>query len=253
MFSILPRAIRRDHSRRACLNGFALLACLFGVCTLVSRPGMAMSNSLTIKHVGQDFAVDDLDNAAWGHASETAVTRYWSGKIAPDGRRFEATLLWSDSALYVRFVARSGEPLVVSEKPDLNKKVIGLWDRDVCEIFIAPNKNERNKYFEFEIAPTGEWVDLGIEVTATKRLTDWDYASAMQSAAKIEKDKVVMVIKLEWKAFGKTPKAGDVWLGNLFRCVGKDPTRGYLAWQPTKTKEPSFHVPKAFGEFHFAA
>src|SRR5205807_8790445 len=114
---------------------------------------------------------------------------------------------------------------------------------DVCEIFIAPNRNERNKYFEFEIAPTGEWIDLGIEVKRTKRETDWDYASRMQSAAKIENDKVVMAIKIPWTALGKTPKPGDIWLGNLFRCVGKDPTRGYLSWQATKTKEPSFHVP----------
>jgi len=73
----------------------------------------------------------------------------------------------------------------------------------------------------------------------------------MQSAAKIEQDKVVMAIKIPFSALGRTPKAGDIWLGNLFRCVGKDPTRGYLAWQPTKTKEPAFHVPKAFGEFQF--
>jgi Carbohydrate-binding family 9 len=60
-----------------------------------------------------------------------------------------------------------------------------------------------------------------------------------------------MAIKIEWKAFGKTPKIGDVWLGNIFRCIGKDPTRGYLAWSPTMTKEASFHVPEKFGEFEF--
>ena len=73
-----------------------------------------------------------------------------------------------------------------------------------------------------------------------------------KGALVIEKDKIRMAIKIEWKAFGKTPKAGDIWLGNLFRCVGEGETRGYLAWQPTKTIEPSFHVPEAFGEFEFA-
>ncbi len=73
----------------------------------------------------------------------------------------------------------------------------------------------------------------------------------MKSAAKIENNKVIMAIKVEWQAFGKVPKKGDVWLGNIFRCVGKDPTRGYLAWSPTMTKEASFHVPEKFGEFVF--
>jgi hypothetical protein len=47
------------------------------------------------------------------------------------------------------------------------------------------------------------------------------------------------------------PKSGDVWLGNLLRCVGRDPDRGYLAWQPTMTEKPNFHVPEKFGEFEF--
>ena len=106
-------------------------------------------------------------------------------------------------------------------------------------------------HHEIGVYRLGEWIDLGINVTPSNRETDWDYASGMQSAAKIEKDKVVMAIKINWKALGKTPKAGDIWLGNLFRCVGKDPTRGYLSWQATMTKEPSFHVPSKFGEFEF--
>jgi hypothetical protein len=55
----------------------------------------------------------------------------------------------------------------------------------------------------------------------------------MKSKAVIEKDKVIMAIKVEWKAFGKAPKAGDVWLGNIYRCIGAGAMRGYLAWSPT--------------------
>jgi hypothetical protein len=130
-------------------------------------------------------------------------------------------------------------------------KTIGLWNRDVCELFIAPDKDEPRKYFEFEIAPSGEWLDLAINYTAEKRETDFEYISGMQSAAHIEKDKVVMAMKIEWKAFGRVPKSGDIWLGNLFRCVGKNPNRGYLAWRPTMTETPNFHVPEKFGEFVF--
>ncbi len=224
---------------------------LFGISTAASQNKMASSPRLKIKHITSDFSIDRLDDPAWKGASQTAIKRYWSGKAAPASRQFTARLLWSETALYVRFDANQTEPLVVSDKPDLSQKTLKLWERDVCEIFIAPDITNRKKYFEFEIAPTGEWIDLGIEVTPKERLTDWVYKSNMTSAAKIEKEKIMMAIKIPFASLGKTPKPGDVWLGSLFRCVGAGETRGYLAWQPTKTKEPAFHVPEKFGEFIF--
>ncbi len=210
-----------------------------------------MSEKIKIPYVKSDFPIDEFNNKLWEKAQSVSIEKYWSGKDAPDGRHFEAKLLWSKNALYVRFEANQAEPLVVSKTPNLKTKTKGLWDRDVCEIFLAPNRSEPRKYFEFEIAPNGEWIDLGIYQKPNERITDWDFTSGMQSATRVEKDKVLMMIKVEWKAFGKSPQAGDVWLGNLFRCVGAGETRGYLTWQPTKTVEPSFHVPEVFGEFEF--
>ena len=210
-----------------------------------------MTNQINITKIKKDFSITGIENKSWAKAKEISIEKYWSGEDAPKGRQFKAKLLWSDSALYVRFEANQTEPLIISEKANLETKTRGLWDRDVCEIFLAPDKENPRKYFEFEIAPNGEWIDLGIFQKQDERVTDWDYSSRMKSAAKIEKDKVLMAIKIDWKAFGKTPKAGDVWLGNIFRCVGAGETRGYLAWLPTETKEPAFHVPEKFGEFEF--
>ncbi len=210
-----------------------------------------MINKIKIAHVKNDFPIHELNNKSWEKAKAVSIEKYWSGENAPAGRQARAKLLWSNNALYVRFEANQTEPLVVNETPNLTSKTKGLWDRDVCEIFVAPNREEPNKYFEFEIAPNGEWIDLAIRQLADRRETDFDYNSGMQSAAKIEKDKVLMAIKIQWKAFGKTPKANDIWKGNLFRCVGSGETRGYLAWSPTKTEIPNFHVPEAFGEFEF--
>ncbi|MDQ3324063.1 MAG: carbohydrate-binding family 9-like protein [Acidobacteriota bacterium] len=209
-------------------------------------------NRIKIARIEKDFSINEFDNKDWQKAKEIEAGKYWSGEIAPNGRHFKAKLLWSDVALHVRFRANQSEPLIISDTPNLESKTIGLWDRDVCEIFVAPDKNNLQKYFEFEIAPSGEWIDLKIQQTPNGRQTDFDYDSEMQSAARIEKDKVLMQLKIGWKAFGKTPKAGDVWRGNLFRCVGAGETRSYLAWQPTRTDEPNFHVPEAFGEFEFS-
>jgi hypothetical protein len=199
-----------------------------------------------------DFSIDDFRNASWKKAVEISIEKYWSGENAPIGRHAKARILWTKSALYVCFEANQKESLIVNKTPNIKSKSVGLWDRDVCEIFVAPDFYKPEKYFEFEVAPTGEWVDLAIEIFSNeKRETDFQYNSGMKSAAKIEKEKILSAIKIEWKAFGKTPNAGDVWKGNLFRCVGAGSTRGYLAWQPTKTAEPNFHVPGAFGEFKF--
>src|SRR5438445_10396853 len=125
---------------------------------------------IRIGHIKRDIAISAFKDKAWRHALPVGIDTYWSGEKAPETRKFEARLLWSATALYVRFEAAQHEPLVVSDKPDLTKKIRGLWDRDVCEIFIAPDRSTRNKYYEFEVAPTGEWIDLGIEVTPEKRI-----------------------------------------------------------------------------------
>jgi hypothetical protein len=206
---------------------------------------------IKIARIEADFPISELDAANWKKAKEISIDSYWSGEKAEVGRQAQAKLLWSDAAFYVRFEANQNEPLVVNKTPNLKTKTVGLWDRDVCEIFVAPNLNEPNSYYEFEIAPTGEWLDLKIRQSLEKRETDFDFFSGMRSAARIGKDRIVMAIKIPWKAFGKTPRANEVWRGNFFRCVGSGAARGYLAWSSTKTKTPNFHVPDAFGEFEF--
>lgn len=208
-------------------------------------------NKIEIKRISDDFLIEELDNDLWNSAQEYSVTKYWSGETAPVGRHFNTILLWSDTALYIRFEASQDEPLVISETPNLTSKTNGLWERDVCEIFLTPNPNEFRKYFEFEVAPTGEWIDLEIHQMPDQRETNFEYHSGMKTAAKIEKDKVWMVFKVDWQAFGKIPNIGEIWKGNILRCVGEDETRGYLTWQPTLTPKPNFHVPEKFGEFEF--
>lgn len=212
---------------------------------------MSTNDSLRVSFVENDFRVTDLDQPVWSTAENVSIDRYWSGETAPEGRHFSAQLLWSAKALYVRFQAAQHEPLIVSDTFDLTQKSIGLWDRDVCEIFVAPDLDQPNKYYEFEVAPTGEWLDVALEVSPEGRAADWDYNSGMTVASRVENDKVISAIRIEWTAFDRTPHSADEWRGNLYRCVGQDPTRGYLAWQPTHTAEPSFHVPSKFGRFIF--
>jgi hypothetical protein len=199
------------------------------------------------RHTAVDLNVADLKSAAWNKAEPVAIDRYWSGEPAPAGRHTEARILWSSKALHVRFVCRQAEPLVISATPQAAKKTMGLWDRDVCEIFLSPDPGVVERYFEFEAAPTGEWLDVALHWTPEKRESDWEFQSHMTTAAHVERDQVTIAMRIPWNHWIHEPQKHERWRVNLFRCVGKDPGRGYLAWQPTRTKEPAFHVPQVFG------
>jgi hypothetical protein len=195
--------------------------------------------------------VVDFDHEAWGRASPIHITRDWSGEEAPPGRRAETRILWDSDGVSFRFTYRQTEPPVVAEAPRTDVKTIGLWERDVCEVFVAPDTKEPDKYYEFEAAPTGEWLDLEILWKPDERETGWDYRSGMETAARVIGDGVTIVIRVPWSAFGRVPRQGERWRVNFFRCSGIDPTRGYVTWRPTRTPEPTFHLPQAFGELIF--
>ena len=195
--------------------------------------------------------VEGLLDPEWQRAGPVAITRYWSGESAPSGRQAEARILWSNEALCVRFICHQSEPLVVNANPQTRKKTIGLWDRDVCEIYIAPDPSVPERYFELEAAPTGEWLDLAIHHQSKQRETDWEFDSGMTAAARTEEGRVVIAMHIPWSDLINKPQNGERWRANLFRCVGAGENRGYLAWQPTRTAEPNFHIPQAFGWLRF--
>src|SRR5688572_19728582 len=69
-----------------------------------------------IQRVTNDFAVGEIDHREWKRADEVEISKYWNGDAAPSGRQMQARMLWSSSALYIRFEANQAEPLIVSEK-----------------------------------------------------------------------------------------------------------------------------------------
>jgi len=208
-------------------------------------------HTIIARYVSQPISEADFINASWEQYAPVRIEHYWSGEPAMASRHAEARVCWSSEALHVRFVGRQQEPLVVSDNPRTDKKTLGLWDRDVCEIFLAPNSTEPWRYFEFEAAPTGEWVDLGITVTPSGRETDWDFASGFTTAAILDEERLLVGMRIPWSKALPEPKAGEEWRVNVFRCVGPEAPERYLAWRPTRTAEPNFHVPEAFGTLRF--
>ena len=214
---------------------------------------MDSDTTIVARFVERPVAEADFENAIWRACQAIEIKHYWSGEPAPASRHAEARICWSDEALHVRFVGAQHESLVVSADPVTNRKTLGLWDRDVCEIYLAPHPSNSSRYFEFEAAPTGEWVDLGITLTPSGRETDWNFASGFTTAAKVENEQLFVGMRIPWSDVLPKPPAGAVWRVNLFRCVGPEAPDRYLAWRPTRTAEPNFHVPESFGSLRFGS
>ncbi len=208
-----------------------------------------MSSNVIIEtlYTANDLSAADIDHTVWDRVKAIPLTRYWSGAPAPAERHAEARIVWSDDSICVRFVCRQAERLNVSANPQTETKTTGLWDRDVCEVFLALNPEQPNRYFEFEAAPTGEWIDLAVHLKPAQRETEWDFDSGMTTSARIGKDHLIIAMRIPWGNRIHRPQRGERWRVNLFRCVGSNEDRGYLAWQPTHTEQPNFHVPEAFG------
>lgn len=183
----------------------------------------------------------------WESVPVWVVEQDWRGEPAESQRHFKCQLAWNEAALFIRFLAERSDECVINRNPILDSKTLGLWDRDVCEIFLAPDIENCFKYFEFEIAPTGEWVDLAIEIIEGDRKTDSGFCSGAIFEALSLPHADVMSISIPWVAVGVSPTSGFIFRGNIFRCTGSDPGRGYLALWPTRTELPNFHVPSAFG------
>lgn len=203
------------------------------------------------RRVSIDLAPDEFDHPLWDQAHAVTLKHYWTGKEAPEGRHAEARLLWSEVALHVRFQCRQTEPLVVARNPQTNSKTVGLWDRDVCEIFLAPGPMISTDYFEFEAAPTGEWIDLAISHASGDRETDFAFNSGITTAGRILEDEVLVAMRIPWQGALIRPEPQHYWRANLYRCVGSGDNRGYIVWRPTFAEKPDFHVAEAFGELHF--
>jgi hypothetical protein len=73
----------------------------------------------------------------------------------------------------------------------------------------------------------------------------------MTTASHLQNDELTEIIRIPWSDSIPKPSSGDQWRVNLFRCVGSGNER-YLAWQPTYTVEPNFHVPEVFGWLEFS-
>ena len=148
--------------------------------------------------------------------------------------------LWSDEFLYLAY--ESPFTQITAFEPTQKEERIGLWEKDVVEAFIGPDLGQPQRYTEFEWAPTGEQLDLKLDLPQK----DFAWSSGMQSAVSI--DEVAKIwrteVRIPIKALSdKPPAPGARWNLNLFRHDAA--SHSGLAFNPTL--QGSFHAPQRMG------
>ena len=204
---------------------------------------------ITAAHVAGQVALNASHPASqWERAEPICFSCDWQGKNADPKLQTEVRLLWSPQALYLRFVCHYRE-LWVFDDSDPNGRRDELWDRDVAEAFLQPDPSRPAFYREFEVSPNGMWVDLDIFPGGRS-----DLKSGMRRSVSLDKQQHTWAAELEIPVRSLTPNfdPARIWRANFYRVEGSKEPRTYLAWQPTNTPQPNFHVPDAFGELQFA-
>lgn len=183
----------------------------------------------------------------WRRVEAIRFDADWQGKNADPGRATEVRLLWSLRMLYVRFMAKYRALTVFSDSKG-NGRRDQLWDRDVCEVFLQPDGSEARRYLEFEVSPNGMWIDLAIGPGEKRDLRSGLRRQVRMNEATREWS-ADLAIPMESLTAGFDPT--QEWRVNFFRVEGAEEPRFYSAWRPTKTPQPNFHVPEAFGRLVF--
>jgi alpha-galactosidase len=185
----------------------------------------------------------------WENARPVAFCTDWQGKDPDPGRETVARMLWTQRTLYLRFECRYRE-LCLFADAEPNGRRDHLWDRDVAEAFLQPDPSRPRFYKEFEVSPNGMWIDLDISPNGLA-----DLKSGLQRSVFLNEESHVWTAELAipLKALTSRFDSNAVWRANFYRIEGAKEARTYLAWQPTGTPQPNFHVPSAFGRLRFAA
>lgn len=200
---------------------------------------------LQAHHLSRDFVPDgQLQEEEWGQAIPLHLEQESrDGRVRPElSTRCRA--LWSDRFLYLGYEcpfteltdfgpAQSGERI---QSPS------ALWDRDVVELFVAPDPQRLDWYTEYEWAPNNEALDLRI------RKPDFDFAwsSGMEWQVRVDRERRVWICeaRIPLTALAEqAPVEGTRWRANLYRIDRAN--RAFLASHPTLNG--SFHTAERFG------
>lgn len=208
------------------------------------KQGKAVAVRLTVPCDAEGFP----RATSWGRSGLLRFNADWQGKNADPERETEVRLLWTPEILFLRFQARY-RTITVFADAEPNGRRDQLWDRDVGEAFLQPDRSHLRRYKEFEVSPNGFWIDLDI-APGEKH----DLKSRLKRRAVLDEANKIWTAELAipMKCLVAKFDPAVAWRVNFYRVEGAEEPRFYSAWKRTGTPMPNFHVPEAFGELVFA-
>ena len=200
------------------------------------------------------FQIDgDLDKNFWRRPYWVQFGHDMSGSPQYPEEQTRVAALWSARYLYFAFVCHYVS-LNTYEGEDVSKERWELWNRDVVEVFVNPQPERVNHYFEFEVAPNNQWIDLEIDKDKNP-FNDPAWSSGFSHATRIDAARHVwtceMRIPVSSMNVSVMPADRD-WRINFYRATGAgdDSKRHFMSWS-TIPDGSTFHVPTRFGLLHF--
>jgi predicted TIM-barrel fold metal-dependent hydrolase len=213
--------------------------------------------TLLARHIARDFKPDGrLQESEWAQATPFHLEQQsLDGRARPE-LSTTCRALWSDHYLYLGYECPFTE-LTTYETPAPAAGLAGgateriqspaaLWDKDVVELFVAPDPGQITHYTEYEWAPNNEALDLRIR----RPDSDFGWSSGMEWQVVVDRPRKVWTceVRIPLGALSDiAPQSGTRWRVNLYRIDRAN--QAFLALNPTLNR--SFHTPERFGWLEF--
>ncbi len=199
---------------------------------------------LHAKHVEDGaLAIDGVRERAWDAVTPVVFDTDWSGAATKTTTRVRVA--WSKSALTMLWELEGAGLAVDASRPAKTERE-KLYEEDCVEMFFAPDPAERARYYEVEVGALGHFFDLAIDRKTKKSDTSWSSQPEIGTKIDRERGRATIEVALRSADIVRVLAPGQRFPFALYRMEGKG-KRLYLAWSPTRTERPDFHVPEAFG------
>jgi len=238
---------------------FSILSALFASMTAYGQtldPMRAYTRDIKIKakHSAKDFAPDgELKKKVWQKAAWIHFDHDMAGLRNYPQAETQVAATWTAKYVYFAFKCKY-TALNVFEGEDASKERWELWTRDVAEVFINPQPERVNHYYEFEVAPNNQWIDLEIDKTKTP-FNDAAWDSHFDHATRVDAKAHVWTceMRIPVSSMGvREMRPAAEWRLNFYRAdgLGDDSQRRFMSWS-TIPEGKTFHVPTRFGIIKF--
>ena len=233
-------------------------SCIVMIFSLVSRSSQLPASSqqtytsevrFSVKQSPADVAPNgDLSKSYWQKADFVEFDQDAWGKSRYPELSTDVECLWTNAYIYFGFRGRY-DSLNIYDGEDPLPERWQLWNRDVVEVFLNPQPDRMLHYYEFEVAPNNQWVDLEIDKSKdTFNGASWN--SGFEHATHIDAKNHIWTTEMRILLSSMNVSAihaGAKWRANFFRAAGQgDDRRKFLAWSIIPGGK-TFHAPTRFG------